>query len=134
ARTRTPRREDRGEALAHGGSVGVRAADHQALRAPRQHLFELADAPRGQPPGVAELVEAQQPLNQHQRVLGDQIAVLLIGLLEQHGLDAPGAVIECQDPARKRPLASPATGRSLTRSPMRWDTKRTRLDSKRASG
>src|SRR5262249_52030799 len=63
-------------------------------------LVELVDAPRGEPPGVAELIEAQQSLDQDQCILGDQIAVLLPGLLEQHRLDAPGAIIECQDHAR----------------------------------
>src|SRR2546430_16583368 len=43
----------------------------------------LPISPRRQPPGVAELVETQQPLDQHQRVLGDQVAVLLPGLLER---------------------------------------------------
>jgi len=39
-------------------------------------------------------------------VLGDQVAVLLIGLLEQHGLDAPGAVIECSG-SRAARVSSP---------------------------
>src|ERR1700747_357168 len=74
-----------------------RAADHQAPRLLLAQLVELVDAPRGEPPGVAELIEAQQSLDDDERILGNQIAVLVPGLFEQHRLDAPGAIVERQD-------------------------------------
>src|SRR5579862_4231122 len=95
-----PGLEDLREPLTHARQLGVRAPEHQALRAARAQLLELADAPRREPPRVAELIETQRSFHQHQRVLHDEVAVSCPGLLEQHDLEPPGAIIERQDDAR----------------------------------
>ena len=131
------------------------AAHDDAPRLLLAQLVELDDAPRGEPPGVAELIEAQRALDEHQRVLDDELAMPLEDLLEQRDLDAPGAVIQddadaraaladlidqpghrrpCRPPLKRRVLDPPPGGRSPMSPPMRCDTNRGRSASKRAMG
>src|SRR3989440_7323094 len=97
----TPWRQHLGQPGEQRRGVGARRApENQAPCLLFTHFVELGNAARGQTPGVAELIEAQHALDQHQRILGDEVTVLLVGLLQQCDLDPACAVLQCQDHAR----------------------------------
>src|SRR6185437_6789696 len=63
------------------------------------HLAEVDDRPRREPPAIAEVIEPQHALDQHQRVLRGDVPVLLVDILEECYLEAAGAVVEGQNHA-----------------------------------
>ena len=91
------RREQRRELLKSTRlrcGITARPDEYDAQRLLFARTIEWRDLPRRESPRIAELVEAQLALDEHQRIFGDELAISLIDLIEERDFHPPSAIVE----------------------------------------